>query len=488
MKINYKNTFLLIALFGVLLGFAQQKKSSQARPNVVVIFMDDMGYADTEPYGSAGYATPNFNKLANEGMRFTHFYAAQAVCTASRAALLTGCYPTRIGLGHALAPWDTTALNPKEETIATVLKKEGYVTGMLGKWHLGSKAPFLPTHYGFDSFYGIPYSHDYWPVDYKGNPVPVDTPNDWRGKCPVLPIYEGDTQVGTIPTLQEAAELTTTLTEKAEQFIAKNKKKPFFLYLAHPMPHVPLAVSSKFKGKSGGGLYGDVVSEIDWSIGKVMEALKKNGVDKNTILIVTSDNGPWLSYGNHGGSTGGLREGKGTAWDGGTRVPFYIKWPGKIASGSVSNQLMTNMDILPTLVAATKANLPKEKIDGLDFLPLLTGKTTQSPREVFYVYYDNNNLKLIRYKTWELTLPHSSQAYSEGIPGKDGTPGKVPYAKVPMALYDLIHDPGTKQDVQSQYPEIVEEILKYAELAREDMGDALTNRVGKNNRPAAKMN
>ncbi|AOW10565.1 sulfatase family protein [Flavobacterium gilvum] len=482
-----KNVFFLIALLGIITVNAQKKQTNQGKPNVIVILMDDMGYADTKPYGSVGYETPNFDKLANEGMRFTHFYAAQAVCTASRAALLTGCYPTRLGVGFALAPWDTTALNPKEETIATLLKNKGYVTGMLGKWHLGSKAPFLPIHYGFDTFYGIPYSHDYWPVDYKGNPVPPDTPNDWRGKCPQLPIYEGDTQVGTIPNLEEASKLTTTLTEKAEAFIEKNKNKPFFLYLAHPLPHVPLAVSSKFKGKSGGGLYGDVVSEIDWSVGKIMETLKKNGLDKNTLLIVTSDNGPWLSYGNHGGSTGGLREGKGTAWDGGTRVPCYISWPGKIASGTVSNQLMTNMDILPTIVAATNANLPKEKIDGLNFLPLLTGKTNKSPRDLFYVYYDLNSLKVIRYKTWELVLPHSSQAYSQAIPGKDGTPGKVPYVKVPLALYDLIHDPGTIQDVQSQYPEVVEEILKYAELAREDMGDAITKREGKNNRTPAKM-
>src|SRR6478609_6167141 len=195
MKNNLRIT-KLFCFFGILLlcgaVTAQNKKN---KPNVIVILMDDMGYADTKPYGSVGYETPNFDKLANEGVRMTHFYAAQAVCTASRAALLTGCYPTRLGLGHALAPWDKTALNPKEETIATVLKNEGYVTGMLGKWHLGSKAPFLPIHYGFDTFYGIPYSHDYWPVGYDGKPFPKDITSDWRATCPILPIYEGDTQV-----------------------------------------------------------------------------------------------------------------------------------------------------------------------------------------------------------------------------------------------------------------------------------------------------
>jgi arylsulfatase A-like enzyme len=473
-----KITFLICSLLFVGFSNAQQSKWAKDRPNVIIINIDDMGYGDTEPYGSTGYATPNFNKLAKEGMRFTHFYAAQAVCSPSRAALLTGCYPNRLGLAGALMPWSPKALNTKEETIATLLKKEGYVTGMLGKWHLGQKAPFLPLHFGFDTFYGIPYSHDMWPIDYEGKPI-VDTTN-WRIKFPPLPVLEGDKQIGTITSLDQQAELTATLTEKAEQFIIKNKNKAFFLYLAHPMPHVPLAVSSKFKGKSGAGLFGDVINEIDWSIGRVMEVLKKTGVDKNTLLIVTSDNGPWLTFGNHAGSSGGLREGKGTAWDGGTRVPCFIHWPAKVSEGTVCNQLLTNMDILPMVVAATQASKPKQKIDGLNFLPLLTGKTNQTPRNVFYVYYDANSLKVIRYKNWELVLPHTSQAYSKGTPGKDGIPGSTPVATVPMALYNLTHDPGTVYDVQNQFPEMVEEILRYAEQAREDLGDELTQRVGKN--------
>jgi len=470
----------------LMFGFihAQPRKSELEKPNIIIINMDDMGYGDTEPYGATGYATPNFNRLAKEGMRFTHFYAAQAVCSPSRAALLTGCYPNRIGMsGGALMPWSTKAINTSEETIASLLKQSGYVTGMLGKWHLGHKPPFLPLHFGFDSFYGIPYSHDMWPVDYEGKPI-TDTSN-WRMKFPPLPVLDGDKQVATITSLEQQSMLTTTLTEKAEQFIIKNKNHPFFLYLAHPMPHVPLAVSKNFDGKTGSGLFGDVISEIDWSVGKVLDILDKTRLSSQTLLIVTSDNGPWLSFGNHAGSSGGLREGKGTAWDGGTRIPCFIRWPGKVAAGVTCSQLLTQMDILPTIMAAANAVMPKQKIDGINFLPLLTGRSTAGPREVFYVYYDVNNLKLVRYKNWELVLPHQSQAYSQGTPGKDGKPGPAPITGVPMALYDLTHDPGTVYDVQNQYPEIVAEILKYAEKAREDLGDDLTKRTGKNIRAAA---
>ena len=477
---------LVLAVLLALHTRAQEDGAKWSRPNIIIINMDDMGYGDTEPYGSTGYATPNFNRLAKEGMRFTHFYAAQAVCSPSRAALLTGCYPNRLGLHHALMPWSPLALSPNEETIASLLKKAGYTTAMLGKWHLGSKPPYLPVHYGFDSFYGLPYSHDIWPVDYDGNPI-TDTAN-WRIKFPPLPLLEGDKPVGTISTLEQQATLTTTLTHKAEQFIRIHKNHPFFLYLAHPMPHVPLAVSKKFRNKTGAGLFGDVISEIDWSVGRIMDVLDQTGISGNTLLIVTSDNGPWMSFGNHAGSTGGLREGKGTAWDGGTRVECFVRWPDKVAAGSICSGLLTNMDLLPTIIAAAKAPMPRQKIDGLNFLPLLTGKTSSTPREVFYVYYDVNSLKLIRYKNWELVLPHTSQAYSEGAPGKDGKPGPTPIVEVPMALYNLIHDPGTMYDVQKQFPEIVNEILKYAEVAREDLGDDLTRRAGKNIRAAAMAN
>lgn len=463
---------------------AQKSKSVSERPNVIIINMDDMGYGDTEPYGATGYTTPNFNRLANEGMRFTHFHVAQAVCSPSRAALLTGCYPSRIGMGGgALMPWDKKALNPEEETIASLLKESGYTTGMFGKWHLGAKPPYLPLRYGFDQFYGLPYSNDMWPVDFEGNPV-TDT-SDLRTRFPPLPLIEGDQQVATIATLDDQAKLTTTLTIKAQQFIEQNKRRPFFLYLAHPMPHIPIAVSHKFAGKTEAGLYGDVIRELDWSLGAVMKTLEKNNLSEKTLLIVTSDNGPWLTFGNHAGSSGGLREGKGTAWDGGTRVPCFIRWPGKVEPGSICSQLLTNMDLLPTIMAATGSPLPEKKIDGLNFLPMLKGKSDSSPREVLYVYFNDNSLKLIRYRNWELVLPHKSRTYTLTPHGKDGTRGPTPVVEVPMALYNLTHDPGTVYDVQEQYPEIVAQILKYAEEARADLGDDLTKRTGMNVRPSA---
>lgn len=477
---------VVVILLGISYANAQ-KSNTRSKPNIIIINMDDMGYGDIEPYGATGYLTPNFNRLAREGMRFTHFYAAQAVCSPSRAALLTGCYPNRIGMsGGALMPWSTKALNPEETTIAGMLKKAGYATAMFGKWHLGSKAPYLPLSYGFEQFYGIPYSHDMWPVDYKGTPVTDTTSRLYR--YPPLPLLDGDKKIATIGTLTDQAKLTGAFTAKAVNYIKTNKTRPFFLYLAQPMPHVPLAASPDFAGKSGAGIFGDVISEIDWSVGQVIDAIDDAGIAKNTLLIVTSDNGPWLSFGNHAGSSGGLREGKGTAWDGGTRVPLLVRWPGMVTAGTVSSALLTNMDILPTVAAITGASLPKEKIDGLNFLPVLSGKTNQSPREVFYVYYDANNLKVVRYKNWELVLPHSSQTYSQGTPGKDGHPGTVPVKPVAMALYNLTHDPGTSMDVQHLYPEVVQQIMVFVEQARDDLGDALTNRKGNNIRKAAIVN
>lgn len=479
-----KRLLLLIGMLTSGLSMnAQDKKAN--RPNVIIINMDDMGYGDTEPYGMTGIPTPNFNRAAREGMRLTHFNAAQAVCSPSRAALLTGCYPNRLSLANALSPEAKIALNTSEETIASLLKKAGYKTGMLGKWHLGSKAPYLPTHFGFDSFYGLPYSHDMWPVGYDGKALDSST---YRGRYPRLPILEGDKVVAYNDNLEDQGKLTGTLTKKAVDFISIHQKEPFFLYLAQPMPHVPLAASAAFKGKSEQGLFGDVVMELDWSVGQIMKRLDDLKLSENTILIITSDNGPWLNYGDHAGSSGGLREGKGTAWDGGTRVPCIIRWPGKIAAGSVNSQLMVNIDLLPTIVSIAKASLPENKIDGMDFSALLTGKTNKGPREVFYYYYDVNNLKAVRYKNWKLVFPHSSRTYTVGVPGKNGYPGPQPDVPVKMALYNLSHDPGEQYDVQAGYPEIVKKIEGYAEEARQDLGDDLTKRVGANRRPAGKVN
>jgi arylsulfatase A-like enzyme len=469
----------------ILLLFTESfcARAQTKRPNVVIIMMDDMGYGDTEPYGMTQIATPNFNLLTKQSTRYTHYNVAQPICTASRAALLTGCYSNRVGMTGALLPASKIALNPNEETIASILKQAGYATGMFGKWHLGNKAPYWPTHYGFDTFFGIPYSHDIWNRDKDGNLVTAKS--DVRATWPPLPLIEGDKVIDSINSKQKLSELLNQLTQHSIQFIRKNKNKPFFLYLAHSMPHTPIAPSVRFQGKSELGAFGDQIMEIDWSVGEILKTLDREGLAKNTIVIVTSDNGPWLNYGDHAGSSGGFREGKATSWEGGTRVPLWIRWPGKVEAGGINSMLMTNMDILPTLVAATGAHLPKKPIDGINFLPVWTGKTTKDPREVFYYYFGKNSLEDIRYKHWKLVLPHSSSTYAKSLHGKDGNGGKIDKVDVPMALYDLAHDPGEAYDVQQNYPDIVKKMLELAEQARDDMGDDITHRAGKNLRKPA---
>ncbi|NCD69634.1 sulfatase family protein [Mucilaginibacter agri] len=471
---------MFVVIWAVLLtlgAIAQSKK-----PNVIVILMDDMGYGDTEPYGMTGIPTPNFNRLTKEGTRFTHYNAAEPICTASRAAFLTGCYSNRIGMTGAMLPGDKRALNPDEETIASLLKQDGYQTAMFGKWHLGNKAPFWPTHYGFDTFYGIPYSHDIWNRDHEGNLI--TDKNDIRYSWPPLPLIEGDRVVDSITSKQKLSELCSTLTERSVKFIKQNKSKPFFLYLAHTMPHVPLAPSVRFQGKSELGPFGDEIMELDWSIGQILKTLREEKLADNTILIVTSDNGPWLNYGDNAGSSGGFREGKSTTWEGGTRVPFWLIWPSKVAAGGINSMLMTNMDLLPTIVAATGARLPKKQIDGVNFLPVWLGKIQTDPREVFFYYFGKNNLEGVRYKNWKLVLPHLSGTYT-GLHGKNGNGGPIGKVNVPMALYDLAHDPGEAYDVQQLYPEMVRKLTGFAELARKDMGDDLTGNPGKNRRTTA---
>lgn len=479
-------TLALISL--ILFGYRYSEKETPSRiPNVIIILMDDMGYGDLECYGGFPYHTPHINRLAAEGMRFTNFYAAQAVCSASRAGLLTGCYPNRIGIHNALMPWSPIALNPEEETIAEVLKAKGYKTGMVGKWHLGQKEPYLPLQQGFDEYLGLPYSNDMWPVNYDGKPVTDSTNNKF--KYPPLPLYEGNKVIRHINTLDDQATLTTLYTERACRFIRENKNKPFFLYLAHPMPHVPIAVSAKFKGKSGEGLFGDLMEEIDWSVGQVMQTLAQEGVDKNTLVIFTSDNGPWLTFGNHAGNSGGLREGKGTAWEGGLRVPCIMKWPAKIPAGTVCNNMVSAIDLMPTLVNICKAQKPTKKIDGVDIMPLLVQEADANPRDEFVYYYDVNNLKGVRKGQWKLVFPHISQTYKKTTAiGADGWPGKYASDSARLALYDLRTDPGETLDVKANHPDIVAQLTGIADRYRKELGDELTRQKGTGNRPAAKVN
>lgn len=441
---------------------------AQTKTNIIVILMDDMGYGDWESTGALGYETPNITNMAKNGMRFTHFYAAQAVSGASRAGLLTGCYPNRICLPGAPDHQSKNGINDTEETIAEVLKKKGYACAAFGKWHLGHHKQFLPKQHGFDEYYGIPYSNDMWP-------------NHPTGEYPPLPLIEGNEAIEHNP---DQSRFTTDFTNKTLDFIDRHKKNPFFIYLAHPMPHVPLFVSDKFRGKSEQGLYGDVLMEIDWSIGQILNKLEKEGLAENTLVIVTSDNGPWLNYGNHAGSTGGLREGKGTSFEGGQRIPCIMQWKGTIPASTICNKLSSSIDLLPTFASISKASLPKNKIDGVNILPLLKQEKKANPRTSFLYYYQRNSLEAVTDGTFKLVFPHSHRTYEGCTPGIDGSPGPVKSNKLenPM-LFDLRRDPGEHYNVMDQYPEVVKRLRVIADEARMDLGDDLIGVKGKNIRP-----
>lgn len=465
---NFKILPVLL-IFSIVVNFVSGAEKKDKPTNFVVIYLDDVGYGDIALTGAIGYSTPNLDKMASQGVFFSHYYAPQAVCSASRAGILTGCYPNRIGFSGALNHTAKVGISDEEETIADVLKKKGYATAAYGKWHLGHHKQFLPPHHGFDDYFGIPYSNDMWP----------NHPTN-KNFYPPLPLIEGDEVVKTGP---DQSKFTTEFTERAVSFIKKNKNKPFFVYLAHPMAHVPLFVSDKFKGKSEQGLYGDVMMEIDWSVGQIFKTLENLNLDENTLVIFTSDNGPWLNYGNHAGSTGGLREGKGTTYEGGQRVPCLMWWKGVIQPGTVNNKLIAGMDILPTLAEIAGAPLPERKIDGVSILPLLKGEDVKSPRKSLYYYYRRNNLEAVQDGQWKLVFPHEGRTYVGFEPGKDGMPGKVnEHSEVEAGLYNLRRDPGERYDVQKSYPEIVERLEKLAEKAREDLGDDITGAPGKNRR------
>jgi len=442
-----------------------------AKPNIVIIFTDDQGYADVGCFGAKGLVTPNLDRLAKDGVRFTDFYVSQAVCSASRASLLTGCYSNRVGIHGALGPNANIGLNPEETTLAEVCKSRGYATGMVGKWHLGSRPEFFPTKQGFDSYLGLPYSNDMWPHH----------PEAKKGTYPNLPMYDGDTIVNPNVSPNDQSKLTAAYTERAVKFLGENKAKPFFLYVAHSMPHVPLFAGQSFRGKSERGIYGDVIQEIDASVGSILQALETHKLAENTLVIFTSDNGPWLSYGNHGGSAEPLREGKGTAWDGGVRVPMIARWPGVIPAGSICKEPAMTIDVLPTVAKFIGAELPKEKIDGLDIGPMLRGEPgAKCPHGAYYYYYHTNELHALRSGPWKLVLPHAYRTMQGQAPGKDGVPGKYKQAKIEKAqLFNLTSDVGESKDVAAENPGVVKKLLEYAELAREDLGDALTKRTGK---------
>ena len=458
-----------ILIFSVISCTPKTKKTvTDQPPNFVLIFIDDMGYGDVGVYGATGYQTPNLDKMASEGMRFTNFYSAQPVCSASRAGLLTGCYPNRVGISGALFPTDSVGINPNETTIAEMLTQKGYATAVFGKWHLGHHKEFLPLQNGFDEYVGVPYSNDMWPLDDVGNQLPE---GHRRLSFPPLPIMNGNEPAEFVTDMKGQDKLTTLYTEKAVDFINRNSDKPFFLYLPHSMSHVPLGVSDKFRGKSEQGMYGDVMMEIDWSVGEIEKALQANGISKNTVIIFTTDNGPWLNYGNHAGSAGGLREGKTTSWEGGQRVPFIIKWPGGTPAGTICNKLGCAIDILPSFARMADAELPKLKIDGVDITELWKGNFEAQPRQDILFYYGKNNLNAVRKGNWKLVLPHNWQSY-DARPGKDGHGGpRVKKTVETPQLYNMMRDPGEQFNVIEYYPEKAEEIMQLVEQARAELGD-----------------
>ncbi|HLF46535.1 MAG TPA: sulfatase [Chitinophagaceae bacterium] len=467
-----KRFLYLLAL--LISGSGMYAQKTDRLPNIVIIYIDDMGYGDISPYNKEITYTPSFAWLAQNGLMFTDFYVSQAVCSASRTSLLTGCYSNRLGIHGALFPDSKVGLNPDETTIADMLKAKGYATKAIGKWHLGYQPQFLPTRQGFDEYYGIPYSNDMW---YK---------NSSGRKFPPLPLIENET---TIDTISEQSWFTQRFTEKAVDFISAYKSKPFFLYLAHPMPHIPIYVSEKFKGKSGKGLYADVIMELDWSVGEIINTLKKYKLEKNTLLIVASDNGPWLPFGNHAGVTNGLRESKGTSWDGGVRVPCLMYWKGKLKKNVKVNMPLMMIDILPTIASLVNAPLPEKKIDGINIWSYI-----EKPNQVkdfdrpLFIYYNTNELQAMRWKNWKLYFPHTYNSMEGIMPGKEGKRVQAKAVKLEaMELYDLSKDEGEKINLTSQFPEIVNKMNAMADEIRKKIGDSLKNIKGTENREPGRV-
>ncbi|MFC1635058.1 sulfatase [Planctomycetota bacterium] len=410
-------------------GWVEGNQRAADKPNFVIIFMDDQGYQDVGCFGSPSIRTPNLDRMAAEGMKFTDFYAAASVCSPSRAALLTGCYPPRVGITKVLFPRDTIGLNSKEATIADVLKTQGYSTACVGKWHLGHLPEFLPTSNGFDSYFGIPYSNDMDGV--KGKDKNLD--RAWRQK---------DYSPWNVPLMRneeiierpaDQTKLIERYTDEAIKFIRTNKNNPFFLYLPHTMPHIPLFVSEEFYYEDVKRAYTTTIEQIDFSVGRVFASLKETGVDENTLVVFTSDNGPWLSKKHHAGCALPLRDGKFSTYEGGMREPCIMRWPGRIPAGNVCSQMCSTIDLLPTFARLAGAKTPADRvIDGKDIWPLMAGTPwAKTPHEAFF-YYRGTNLEAVRSGKWKLRR-----------------------VKKTTELYDLKADIGEKNNLADKHPQIV---------------------------------
>lgn len=449
----------------VIVAMGHPTVAAAAGPNVLLLVADDLGYADLGCYGGPVIETPNLDRLAQEGVRLTNFYSAAAVCSASRAALWTGCYPCRVGVAGELRPESEEGLAVEYDTLAELADATGYETALLGKWHLGSRPQFLPTQQGFDEFYGIPFSHDVHPFH---------APGDSRSLHPNLPLYEGDRVIGRNP---DMAGFTKELTRRAVEFIEDNRQRRFLLCVAYPMPQVPLAVSQEFEGSTERGMYGDVVAELDWSVGQILDTLAAAGLDAETMVVFTSDNGPALEYGDQAGSAGVFRGGRGSTFEGGMRVPCLIRWTGKIPARTVSDELTANFDLLPTCVRVMGATIPAEaKLDGRDIWPVLTIPTAGTSPHRSFCYYSGGALHAIRSGRWKLHFPHGYEALT-GPPPADGEPARTSWQRIGLSLFDLNEDPGETNNLASENEEIVQYLNDLAEAAREELGDDLTRRA-----------
>ena len=447
-------TIYFLPLLSLLIS-APLVQANERKPNIIIIFCDDLGYADIEPFGAKKHATPVLDQMAREGMRLTDFYSTCSVCTPSRSSLMTGCYPRRVNM-HVdekdlcvLFPAARKGLNPDEVTIAEVLKEQNYSTMCIGKWHLGDHPDFMPTNQGFDHYFGIPYS------------------NDMNRKQVPLPLVRDLTVVK--DSVQKDTTITAQYTAEAVEFIKSNSKAPFFLYLPHTAVHLPLVPGKDFKGTSRAGSYGDWVQEIDWSMGEIFKTIKSEGIDKHTLVLFTSDNG---SAREKQGSNLPLRGRKGRTDEGGMRVPCIVRWPERVPAGSSSGALTCTMDLLPTAAAISGSKLPADRlIDGKNIWPILSGKSKSHPREAFF-YYQMDQLQAVRSGIWKLCVAMDSKKRNWGNPE----------GKKALALYNLATDIHEDNNVAAKHPRIVKQLLAHAEAAREDLGDV--GRPGKGQRKA----
>jgi arylsulfatase A-like enzyme len=455
-----QNISSTLAILGVLFSQpAPARAADLPKPNLVVILIDDMGYGDIGPFNSKLNRTPNLDRMATEGMKLTSFYAAP-VCTPSRAQMMTGCYAKRVSLPSVISPVCPTGLSAKEHTVASLLKNQGYATMAIGKWHLGDQPEFLPTRRGFDHYLGLPYSND---MGARANAPPKKAPKKkGEGEAPPrppLPLLR-DQDVIEAPADQDT--LTARYTEEAVKFITANKDHPFFLYLPHTAVHVPLHPGAAFKGKSANGTYGDWVEEVDWSVGRVLDTLRALNLAERTLVLFTSDNGPWLTQGANGGVAGPLHGGKGTTWEGGMREPTIAWWPGKIPARSVCDAPLSEMDVLPTLVKLSGGAVPADrKIDGKDIWPLLSGQTKTSPHEALF-YFNGRRLEAVRSGPWKLAVAPQGTGLPKGAAD--------PVKHTGPRLYNLDTDIGELTDVAAQHPEVVARLQQFVQQMDADLG------------------